>query len=156
MYWFAHKAYSAVIRGWIRQYMKWLKNCWLSGSDICWWQFPSCFLSFPNTFPHVSKRFPNFFGCFPSFPWCFSQFLLYCIKIKNFGTPKSQWMQNYRELQKTFIGSFNCTCHPTSFIQHASLFFHLMSIHSFIQCQIKDEKEHAFASDNIRVCRPWW
>ena len=40
--------------------------------------------------------------------------------------------------------------HPT---EHASLFFDLMSIHSFIPCQVEDEDGHAFASDTIRVCR---
>ena len=27
------------------------------------------------------------------------------------------------------------------------------SIHSFIQCQIKDGNKHAFASDTIRACK---
>ena len=30
------------------------------------------------------------------------------------------------------------------------------SIHSFIQCQIKDDNRHAFASDTIGACKLWW
>ena len=95
---------------------------------IAWWQFPLCFLAFSHTFAQVSIHFSNFVGYFPKFTWCFSLFLLYCIKIKIFGTPKSWWMLNYRKLQKAFIRSFNCTCHPTSFIQQN------MQVYSLIWC----------------------
>ena len=57
MYWFAHKAYSTVIRGWIRQIMKLLENWWLSGSEIRQVAIPYMFPPFPHTFPHVSLCF---------------------------------------------------------------------------------------------------
>ena len=73
MYWFAHKAYWAVIRGWIRQCMKWLENWWLSGSEILlvafpYILFPFTFHPFPNTFPNVSPiDYAGFFWVFPMF-----------------------------------------------------------------------------------------
>ena len=73
MYWFAHKAYWAVIRGWIRQCMKWLENWWLSGSEILlvafpYILFPFTFHPFPNTFPNVSSiDCAGFFWVFPMF-----------------------------------------------------------------------------------------
>ena len=73
MYWFAHKAYWAVIRGWIRQCMKWLENWWLSGSEILlvafpYILFPFTFHPFPNTFPNVSPiDCAGFFWVFPMF-----------------------------------------------------------------------------------------
>ena len=57
MYWFAHKAYWAVIRGWIRQCMKWLENWLLSGSEILLVAFP--YILFPFTFHPFSNTFPN-------------------------------------------------------------------------------------------------
>ena len=67
MYWFAYKAYSAVIRWWIWQCMKRLEN-WLENNS----------LHVSPIFPYVSSCFtycfPSFFGCFPCLPWCFSLF----------------------------------------------------------------------------------
>ena len=42
------------------------------------------------------------------------------------------------------------------FISFACVIKHVssnMQVHSFIWCQIKDGKGHAFASDTIRACR---
>ena len=54
MYGLAYEAYLAVIRGWIRQCMKWLENCWISGSEICLVATPYKFLPFPHTLPRIS------------------------------------------------------------------------------------------------------
>ena len=63
MYWFAHKAYSAVIHGWIQQCLKQLKNWWLTDSEICLVAIPYMFPPFLNMFPHVSPTvFPVYLG----------------------------------------------------------------------------------------------
>ena len=48
-----YKAYSGVIRGWIRQCMKWLENWWLSCAEIRVVTFPYMLPPFSHMF-HVS------------------------------------------------------------------------------------------------------
>ena len=81
-YWFAHKAYSAFIRGWIRQYMKQFENRWLSNSEICLVTIPYMFLPFP-----ISSCFTYFFSRFLSVSHvspCVSPWFLFLF-LRNYG-----------------------------------------------------------------------
>ena len=79
---FTHKAYSAVIRVWIRYCMKRLENWWLSGSEIR-------LVAIPYMFPPISLNvsscftccFPSFFEYFPCYSWCFYLFLILGLTI---------------------------------------------------------------------------
>ena len=68
MYWFAHKAYSAVILGWIRLRMKRLKDWWLSGLEILLAVIPTCFPYFHIRSPMLHLLFPQFLWVFFIFP----------------------------------------------------------------------------------------
>ena len=72
IYWFAHKTYSPVLRGWIRQCRKRLENWWLSGSEIRLVTIPYMFPPFHHTFPLVSPSVSLVsMSIFNVFPWCF-------------------------------------------------------------------------------------
>ena len=78
-YWFAHKAYSAFIRGWIRQCMKQFENRWLSNSEICLVTIPYMFLPFTisSCFTYFFSRFLGVSHVSPCVsPWFLFLFLL--------------------------------------------------------------------------------
>ena len=98
MYWLAHKAYSAVIQGWIRQCMKQPENWLLSGSEIHLVAVPYMFSPFPHTLPHLSPiASPVSWGISHVSPGVSSCFLFKVLRL-------SEYLQVHRMFVTSFTG----------------------------------------------------
>ena len=149
MYWFAHKAYSVVIRGWTRFCMKRLENCWLSASEIC-------LVAILCMFPSISPiRFLMFQLLFPKFLWVFPMFPLVFFSVSYLGfmdeKSKIKLEQFHVSLWKQVLGVRKTTSNIQVLTKLGRLPFKI-----YIEIQMfKYLQRFPFLEGNTYLCISW-